>query len=55
MSGNFGSSGEDLRKVMADMTKQLCQDNTVKYIEIFLACRLVPLGKQPGVRSIRIG
>ena len=49
MSGNFGSSGEDLREVMADMTKQLCQDNTVKYIETFLACRLLPFDKQPGI------
>ena len=24
MSGNFGSSGEDLRKAIADMTKRLC-------------------------------
>ena len=38
-SGNFGSSGEDLRKAIADMTKQLRQDNTVKRIEAFLSCR----------------
>ena len=39
MSGNFGSSGEDLRKAIADMTKRLGQDNTVKHIEAFSSCR----------------
>ena len=37
ISGNFGTSGEDLRKAIADMTKRLCQDNTVKHLEAFLA------------------
>ena len=37
------------------MTKQLCQDNTVKHLEPFLACRLIPLDKQSGVRPIGIG
>ena len=55
MSGNFGSSGEDLRKAIADITKRLCRDNTVKHLEAFLACRLIPLDKQPGVRPIGIG
>ena len=55
MSGNFGSSGEDLRKAIADMTKRLCRDNTVKHLEAFLACRLIPLDKQAGVRPIGIG
>ena len=45
MSGNFGSSGENLRKAIADTTKRLCQNNTVKYLESFLACRLIPLEK----------
>ena len=54
MSGNFGS-GEDLRKAIADMTKRLCRDITIKHLEAFLACRLIPLGKQPEVRLIEIG
>ena len=54
MSGNFGSPGEDLRKAVADMTKRLCRDNTVKHLEAFLACRIIPLDKQPGVRPIGI-
>ena len=55
MSGNFGSSGEGLRKAIVDMIKRLCRDNTVKHLEAFLACRLIPLDKQPGVRPIGIG
>ena len=55
MSGNFGSSVKDLGKAIAGMTKRLCQDNTVKYLEAFLACRSIPLDKQPGVRPIGIG
>ena len=54
MSGNFGSSVKDLRKAIAGMTKRLCQDNTVKYLAAFLACRSMPLDKQPGVRPIGI-
>ena len=33
MSRNFGTSGEDLREAIADMTKPLCQDKTVKHLE----------------------
>ena len=55
MSRNFSTSGEDLKKAIADMTKQLCQDDTVKHLEAFLACKLIPLDKQPVVRPIVIG
>ena len=55
VSGNFDSSGVDLRKTIVDMTKRLCQDNTVKHLEACLTCRLVPLDKQPGDRPIGIG
>lgn len=37
------------------MTQRLCQDNTGKHFETFLACRLIPLNKKPGVRPIGIG
>ena len=33
MSRNFGTSGADLREAIADMTKRLCQDKTVKHLE----------------------
>ena len=49
MLRNFGTSGEDLRKTIVDITKRLCKDNTVKHLEAFLACRLIPLDKQPRV------
>ena len=55
MSRNFGTSGENLRKTIGDMTKRLRQDNTVKYLEAFLACKLIPLDEQSGVRPIGIG
>ena len=54
ISGNFGTSGKGLRKA-TDMTKRLCQDNTIKHLETFLACRLIPLDKKSGVRPIGIG
>ena len=54
MSRNFGTSREDLKKAIVDMTKRLYQDNTVKHLEPLLACRLIPLEKQPGVRPIGI-
>ena len=55
MSENLGLSGEDLRMAIADMTKRLCQGKTVKHLEAFLVCRLLPLDRQPGVRPIRTG
>ena len=36
------------------MSKRLCQGNTVKYLETCLACILIPLDKQPGVRPVGI-
>ena len=44
-----------MRKAVADITKRVFRDNTVKHLETFLACRLIPLDKQLGVRPIRIG
>ena len=39
ISGNSGSS-EGLRKAIADITK--CLNITVKHLEAFLACGLIP-------------
>ena len=55
ISGNFGNVGEDLRKSIAEMAKRLCQERSANYLAAFLACRLIPLDKQPGVRPIGIG
>ena len=44
-----------MRNSVGDMTQRLCQDNTGKHFETFLACRLIPLNKKPGVRPIGIG
>ena len=44
-----------IEKTIADMTKRLCPDNTVKHLDTFSACRLTPLDKQPGVKPAGIG
>ena len=54
ISGNFGNVGEE-RKSIAEMAKRLCQKRSANYLAAFLACRLIPLDKQPGVRPIGIG
>ena len=53
--GNVKNVGEDLRKSIAEMAKIRCQERSANYLDAFLACRLIPLDKQPGVRSIGIG
>ena len=55
LSGNFGNVGEDLRKSIAGMAKRQCQERSANYLAAFLACILIPLDKQPGVRPIGIG
>ena len=54
ISGNFGYV-EDLRKSIAEMAKRLCQERSANYLANFLACRLIPLEKQLGVRPIGTG
>ena len=55
IKGIKSSSREELRKAITDIFKQLCQGNTVKYLETRLAWILIPLDKQPGVRPNGIG
>ena len=56
VSNNFGKSNFDLRKAFAEVVKKLCigkdQSST---LEAFLACRLIPLDKNPGLRPIGVG
>lgn len=47
---NFNKSGEHLRKTIADLTKRLYQYKIGKQLDAFLAYKLIPLGKQSGVR-----
>ena len=40
MSGNFGTSEEDLRKAIADMTKRLCQLAVKRLFMPFMKCSI---------------
>ena len=60
-SSQFGTASLDLRKAFAEMIKKLCieeistnVDGTTS-IESFVACRLIPLNKNPGLRPIGVG
>ena len=55
ISDNFENVREDFRKSIVEMAKRLCQERSANYFAVFLACRLIPLDKQPGVRPIGIG
>ena len=56
-STKYGTEAEDLRKSLADMAKELCikEVESPRSLEAFLACRLIPLDKNPGLRPIGIG
>ena len=59
-SNNFGSASQDLRKAFAEMIKKICTqkietENDATALEAFLACRLIPLDKNPGLRPIGVG
>ena len=64
VSRNFVSASEELRAELATMIRQLCtekielitsNEGLTSSIEAFLACRLIPLDKSPGVRPIGVG
>ena len=52
----FGDCGKDLREAIANATKSIWSTVNVKddSLEAFLACQLVSLDKQPGVRPIGV-
>ena len=55
LSKNFGESYSDLCQTLAKVTKKLCTEELSTSLEGFLACRLIPLNKNPGLRPIGVG
>lgn len=52
----YGEAGNDLRKALANVTKKICTEEiNNNSLEGFLACRLIPLDKKPGLRPIGVG
>ena len=55
-SKQFGKSSIDLCKAFAEVIKKICSiENQSASLEVFLACRLIPPEKNPGVQPIGIG
>ena len=55
-SKKFGKSSIDLRKAFPEVIKKICSiENQSAFLEAFLTCRLIPLDKNPGLRTIGIG
>ena len=61
-SNSYGTGDIDLRKAFAEIVKKICIKKTEinvetieTSLEAFLACRLIPLDKNPGLRPIGIG
>ena len=56
-SNSFGTASSDLRKSVADFIKKLSKktNSENKSLEAFIACRLIPLNKNPGLIAIGVG
>ena len=55
-SDQFGNSSYILCKTFAEVIKELCTtEDLSSSLEALLACRLIPLNKNPGLRPIGIG
>lgn len=60
-SSSFGTTNSDLRKAIVDMIKKLCTEKITDSegggdcLEAFVACRMIPLNKNPGLRPIGVG
>ena len=53
---NFGDTNVDLRKAIANFIKKICiEEIYTTSIETFVACRLITLDKNPGLRPIGVG
>ena len=57
VSHQYRNAAVDLRKAIAIMSRKLCREDnkSPESIEALIACRLIPLSKDPGVRPIDIG
>ena len=62
VSKSYGTINADLRRAFANVIKKICTErlpvDTTKDetpLEAFLACRLIPLDKNPGLRPIGVG
>jgi len=55
VSNNFETESSDLCNALAMVTKNLCSDVQHNSIESLMACRLIPLSKNPGLRPIGVG
>ena len=54
LSKNFGESFSDICQTIAKVTKKLCTEELSTSTEGFLACQLIPLNKNPGLRPIGV-
>jgi len=54
LSNNHGEAPKDLCTAIAKVCKRLCTE-TCNSLMPFLACRLIPLDKKPGLRPIGVG
>ena len=56
LSNNHGDAPKDLCRAIANLSKTLCSEKSPSdSLEVFLACRLIPLDKNPGLRPIGVG
>eukprot|EP00794_Sanderia_malayensis_P001504 gene1504-biopygen1250 len=64
VSKSFGNIGQNLRNSLASFARKICSidvhitansSTNIGSIEAYLACRLIPLDKCPGVRPIGVG
>ena len=56
-SRSFGTASSKSRKTFALFVKRLCLEEirNAESLESFIACRLIPLDKRPGLRPIEVG
>ena len=51
----FGSASTDLCTAIVNVAKKLCTEDVHEHVAALMACRLIPLDKNPGLRPIGIG